>query len=450
MSSWYTVKLGGYTFTAAPGINLEIEDVIRTNVSPNVRVAANYTWTLPSRVRAADSAAAVAAMQAAFAAMVNARILPTTLEIENAAGTDLDQIGDVGVTATEGWEDLRVTSFQVNAVDGQLVAGAYFTLGFAARKTYPDTNGICEFEQNYVEETGSSGQEVRRLVTTIRLALRYTNGVTASNTITGTTAIAEQLRLAAPSGWLRTKGNNTRGFEIEYPSYPLRHVATTTSEVTEATGSAGSTAGAVEAEVVETVEFDPSRGISRRKVAASTSGNANAVGWVEAQEPANDLVSREIEGALAGGDKANGEWKSVEAISPSAGASSKVTRVHRRFALRGGGRRAGVVEMSGGIAARVQIGPFVATRLREEVDVFAQGPAALEQVTIPPPLSGDWVLDGDAFADIIGIAEDALASSQRLWLRTVTREYLWLGTDDPLASPELNAALTASMTESLS
>ena len=143
MSSWHVVKLGGavpYTFEAAPAVDLQVEDIIRGNVTPNVRVAANYRWTLRCRVRSTDSSDAITDMQSAFSAMVNRRVLPTTLEIETAAGTDLDQIGDVGVTASEGWEDLRVTSFQVDAVDGQLVAGAYFTLGFYARKTYPDSN----------------------------------------------------------------------------------------------------------------------------------------------------------------------------------------------------------------------------------------------------------------------------------------------------------------------
>ena len=151
---------------------------------------------------------------------------------------------------------------------------------------------------------------------------------------------------------------------------------------------------------------------------------------------------------IAGGDKATGEWTYNETLS-SVASGTRTTRVQRRFALHGGGRRAGVIEMSGGIAARVQVGSFVAVRLREEIDVYAMGPAELAHVPIPPPLSGGWQLDGDSVTDVIGIDEDAVSASQRLWLRAVTREYLWLATTDPLESQELNAALAAAMTESL-
>lgn len=445
MTALYSCELQGYgTFDVMTPIVPRTTDVMRFHVPPGQppRCAARiYEFPLDGLVRAGTPAASVAAL-ATLSSSVNTGTLPTSLKFKDSSGTVLPGIGDIREGTSAKWEDLELLAFELPPGVDQLVAGVRFKVTFRARRSFPDADGVCEYEASRKLEADDQGRAVRRLRCKIRLD--KASVVAGTISVETTTAIRALLTEPKPSAtWIRTMGTTDLPYTIDYTLHPLTHVAETESEVTKNVGGGGSPPGATHADIGERRVEDPSRGIVRVTTTADTDAPANSLPWVESQAPAGDLVSAETS---VEGPQAKGEWKAVEALS---GASGPTTRLHRRFALRGSGRSADATEMSGGIAARAQVGPFVAQRLLEEIDVYAKGPLSLEQVAIPPPLGGGWALDGRSVTDAIGVAEDAKAASQRLWLRTVKREYLWLGTGDPLASSELNAAIAASMAEAL-
>jgi hypothetical protein len=449
MTALYTAELGlasgTHVLDVYPTITPRTTDVMRFNLSPVRCVARIYEIPLECMIRAAAPGASVTALAAILSGAVNTSlgVLPTFLKIKDASGTVLPEIGDIREGTSEKWEDLELAQFELPPGVDQLVSGAKFRLVFRARRSFPDANGVCEFEAERTLDADDLGRAVR--YKKCRIRLDKAAAVAGTVSVQDTAAIRTLLTEEKPvSGWIRTIGTTDLPYRVTYPLWPLTHVAETESEVTRNLGGAGAPAppaGAVKAEVGERRIEDPSRGVTRVTTTAETTA-PNPEPWIKSNAPSGDRVSEETE---VDGPEAKGEWKTLERITTT----SPETRTHRRFALRGFGRSADAMEMSGGIAARGQVGAFVATRLREEVDVFAMGPSSLANVKIPPPLSGGWQLDGRSVTDAIGIAEDARSASQRLWQRVVRREYIWLGTDDPLASQELNDAISAAMTENL-
>jgi hypothetical protein len=444
MTALYTCELGAHVFGVFPLISPRTTDVMRFNLNPVRCVARIYEIALDCQAHASTPAASLAGLSSFLSGAVNTGTLPTFLKIKDADGVVIPGIGDIREGTSEKWEDLELLQFELPPGITQLVSGTRFKLVFRARRSFPDANGVCEFTARRILDADELGRGVRRLVCTIRLDKAAAAAGTVS--VESTAAIRALLTEAKPAagGWLRTIGTTDLPFRVEYPLWPLTHVAETESEVTRnqvGPGSPTPPAGAVKAETgVRRVE-DPSRGVTRVTSTAETTA-PNPEPWIDTNAPSGPLVSKETQ---IDGSEGKGEWKQLAAIT----SNGQQTRVHRRFAMRGQGRRAAVLEMSGGIAAHVQTGAFVATRLREEIDVYALGPSSLEQMVIPPPLGGEWQLDGGSPADVIGIAEDARAASQRLWLRTVAREYIWRGAGDPLESAELKAAIAAAMTETL-
>jgi hypothetical protein len=450
MTALYTCELGlasgTHVFDVFPTVSPRTSDVMRFNLSPVRCVARIYEIPLDCMIRAATPGASVTALAAILSGAVNTSlgVLPTFLKIKDASGTVLPEIGDIREGTSEKWEDLELAQFELPPGVDQLVSGTRFRLVFRARRSFPDANGVCEFTARRILDADELGRGVRRLVCTIRLDKAAAAAGTIS--VESTAAIRALLTEPKPTagGWLRTIGTTDLPFRVEYPLHPLTHVAETESEVTRnqvGPGSPTPPAGAVKAETGVRRTEDPSRGVTRVTTTAETTA-PNPEPWIDSNKPSGALVSTEIQ---VDGSEGKGEWKQLAAIA----SSGQQTRMHRRFALRGTGRRAGVIEMSGGIAAAVQTGPFVATRLREEIDVYALGPSSLEQLVVPPPPRGGGEHDRSSPPARMGIAEDARAASQRLWLRAVAREYFWLGTDDPAESPELKAAIAAAMTETL-
>ena len=444
MVALYTCELQGYgTFDVMTPIVPRTADVMRFNLSP-VRCAARvYEFPLDGIVRAGTPAASVAALGSLLSSAVNTGTLPTSLKFKDSSGTVLPGIGDVREGTADLWEDLELIEFRLQPGAAQLVVEVRFSVTFRARRSFPDADGVCEFSAERTKDSDDLGRATRRKKCTIRLGKAAAVAAGDPGLIETSAAIRALLEEPKPvSGWIRTIGTTDLPFRVTYPFWPLTHVAETESEVTRNVGGAGAPAGATTADVGERLVEDPSRGLLRITATAETTA-PNPGPWVESKAPSGDVVSSDLTVEMS---EAKGEWKQIARL---VGSGEPDTRVHRRFALRGAGRRAGEIEMSGGIAARVQVGAFVAARLREEVDVYALGPSSLDKVAVPPPLSGGWLLDGSSVTDVIGISEDARAASQRLWQRAVTREYFWLGTDDPLKSSELNAAIADGMIEAV-
>lgn len=446
----YRATLGSYSFEVFPDYGLTSKSRIRDDAATNVRVSLDVEVRLRCRIPASTDAlttvppAAATDLGTFLGGAVHSRTLPTALTIEDQAGDAIPAIGDM--SSSGGWEDLRLVEFEllpVGDAPGQLVAGAYFRLVLQARRSFADSDGICELEQVYEADADEGGREVRRLTSTIRLS----RSAYGSGTRITTAAVAEQLRLVKPIGWVRSRGNNANGFAYRYlkASYDGTTVepgilAETVSEVTQNAGVAGAS-GATDANVTERRKDDPAKGVVRVTSTADTKGPADALAWVEGQQPSESTG----ETTSGPGRSAQGEWARLEPISP--GASSKITRVRRRYSLSGGARAAGAISMAGGLRAVAVRGAFVPLRLTETFEVQALGVTRLEDVPLPPALEAPWVIDGAAIVDgLPSIDEDARDPSQRLWLRVIERRYVWGGSvSGPLdpAEPGLLAQLMA-------
>lgn len=453
MAELYRATLGSYSFDVLPNISIRSSSVIRDNAQPNVRVAVNYEFRLKCRVPATTDALATVPPSAAtnlgtfLASALHSRTLPTALTILDSNGAAIPQIGNVA--AAGGWEDLQVTDLEIpDAGDqvGQLMAGAYFTLTFRARRTLADTDGICELAQVYEDDTDDTGATVRRLTSTIRLSQSAYDGGTRVTSA----AIAAKLRLACPVGFSRTRGNNSWGFAARYPLYALGSqdglVAETVSEVRSSSSVVGAS-GSTKSEVATRIKQDPEKGLIRTTTTADTTGADSTTGleWVESQQPA-ESTGETLEEPNA--RHARGEWTVISPLTATA--SGKLRRVRRRYSTRGGGRKASSVVMSFGFEPVVQRGPWSEFRLLEQIEVFAQGATELGEVPLPKPLDSPWVLDGESVDDALpSIDEQAGYPSQRLWLRIVTRQYLWAGSGDPLESRGLTSRVMSEAANNL-
>jgi hypothetical protein len=438
--AWYTAKLGAYTFDVAPGVALSSVEIVRGNAAPNLLVARDHEWTLRCRVRADTPALVVTALQAFLTAAVNARVVPTSLEIEDATATDLAQLGAVIAGTAENWEDLRVTAFELPDDDGQLVAGAEFVLGFAARRSFPDADGVCELFQTREVDRDDFGNETRRLTTEVRLALNYVNGVLASNTIEGTPAIRTQLTEILPVGWRRTRGSTSVPFAVTYPAWPLRHRAVTVSEVTRNAGGATPPPGATSANTNERRVEDPEKGVLRIRYSAETVGSTAGLTWVQGQRPTGATGETE---ARVEEKTFSGEWQRLEPlVSPTRG---KITREKRTFQRSGGEREGGAVLMSAPHLPLATQGPWTVVRVVETVRIYALGVTTYEDLPLPDPLPAPWLMVEPASYPLPSVDEDSRYPAQRLWSRSATREYLLASGADPRG--ELAALLTVSLAD---
>lgn len=431
--SWYSAQLGAHTFEVAPSIAPEVQRIVRQNATPNEAVACLYRIELTCRVREDASDTAADKLGTFLADCLHTRTCPA-LTIDDAAGNPIPEWGEIDPDAVDGsnqnlgWEDVRLVAYRLPPGDGQLMAGATFTLTIEARRSLPDDDGICELDQVYDYGTDEAGNDVERLVSRVRFAK-------ASGATIDDAAVLARVRLPAPVG-------TTRVDSYREPLYPLRHVAEYTSEVsttTGVTGASGATAASSSARVVDV----PEKGIRRLIDTAQTSGGEDPLSWVEGQAPSGQLVSASTSLDVGTTRAASGEWRRIE--SYKAGQTTKVTRT---FALRGGGRQAGAVLMSPPVRPKIQRGPHEPWRLVESIEVRALAPSELAHFAVPDPLSNPWVLLPQDHA-LPRVEEDARDPSQRLWVWTVTREYLWSSEDEPLNDPALIGAVFAAKDEVL-
>lgn len=440
--AYYTCSIGSHTFEALPEIDIETTEVVRTNVTPNRLVARNYTWSLQGRIRAATPSDVATSLLAFLTAAVNpaSGTIPTSFKILNASSAAIAQIGDVRTGTSEEWEDLRVTTFRLlpesatPAPGLPLVADVQFEVGFSARRSFPDANGICELVQEYRDEPDEFGNTVRNLTTTeIRLAK------SSANTIASTEAIRAQLRVTLPVGWRRTKGDTTRGFTIRYLDYPLLHRAYCESEVTRSVAGANTPAGTVSSKTSTRIVDDPEKGVRRYFYEAENVGSTSGLTWVEDQRDPDafgETESRPEERTY------RGKWQRLEPLR--AYARGRVTRERRVFSASGGVRSGGAIRLGGPYLPAVSRGATSEIRLTESVRVYALGPTTYEDVPLPDPLPAPWLLVEPCVPTEPTVDEDSNYPAQRLWARAATRDYLWGGAaDDPRASAEFVAAVFA-------
>lgn len=440
--AWYTCSIGSHTFSAYPDILIETEPVIRTNVTPNRLVARYYRWLVRGRIVAGTPSATATALLTFLTACVNptSGVLPTTFKILDATATAVAQIGNVVTGTAEEWEDLQVTSFRLLDQEGSLVADAQFEVGFSARRSFPDSNGICELVQEWTETTDDNGNTVRNLTTTeIRLAK------SSANLIASTAAITAQLTITKPPGWSRTKGSTSRGFTLEYLEYPLLHRARCESEVVSNAGGATPPSGANSATTTDRIVDDAEKGVRRHLYSAESVGSVDGLTWVEDQRPA-DATGETESGAET--KTYRGRWQYLEALAaPPVG---KVTRTKRTFQLNGGGLEGGAIRMSPPYLPLVSRGARAESRLVETVRVYALGVTNYADIPLPDPLPGPWLLVEPTLGGEPSVDEDSRYPAQRLWVRSAVREYLWGGAgDDPRADAALAAAAVADATVSL-
>jgi hypothetical protein len=436
--AYYTCSIGSHTFEGHPDIEIETDEIVRTNVTPNRLVARNYRWLVKGRINAATPADTKTALLSLMTACVNpaSGVLPTSFKILDASAAAVAQIGDVRTGTSEEWEDIKVTSFRLldkdEAGGAPLVADAQFEIGFSARRSFPDANGVCELFQTYRDEPDEFGNTVRNLTTTeIRLAK------SSANTIAGTAAITAQLKLDLPTGWRRTRGDLSRGFTIEYLDYPLLHRARCESEVTRNGGSAGTAppTNAILANTGKRTVDDPEKGVRRIFHDAETVGSTVGLTWVEAVRPTDatgEIEERPEEKTY------RGKWQRLEPLG--AAPRGKVTRDRREFVQAGGEREGGAILMSPPHVAYVSRGPRSAVRVVETVRVYALGVTGDADIPLPEPLGAPWLLVEPVQYPKPVVDEDSLYPEQRLWLRSATREYLWGGAAD---DPALDTALAA-------
>lgn len=432
--AWYTCSIGSHTFSAYPDILIETDEVVRTNVTPNRLVARYYRWLVRGRIVAASPSATATALLSFMTACVNpaSGVLPTTFQILDATSTVVAQIGNVVTGTSEEWEDLQVTLFRLLDQEGSLVADAQFEVGFSARRSFPDANGICELVQEYRDFPDENGNTVRNLTTTeIRLAK------SSANLIASTAAITAQLTVTKPPGWSRTKGSTSRGFTLEYLDYPLLHRARCESEVVSNAGGATPPTGAQTATTADRIVDDPEKGVRRHFYSAEAVGSVDGLTWIEDQRPADatgETESRNEEKTYSG------KWQYLEPLAaPPVG---KVTRTKRTYQVNGGGVEGGAIRMSPPFLPHVSVGARAESRLVETVRVYALGVTSYADIPLPDALSSPWLLVEPALSSEPSVDEDSRFPSQRLWLRSAVREYLWNGAG---ADPRLDAALAAAV-----
>jgi hypothetical protein len=430
---WYHAKLGDYLFDAMPAVEPECERVVRPGPDPNVAVAVNWTIPLICRVRETADVGSAALLGAFLAACVHTDECPAFL-ITDAAGTPLPEWGEIDPDAVDdaaanlGWEDVRLVSFRLPQGEGQLMAGATFFVTIQARRSFPDADGICELDQEYVAGEDASGNETERLETT------YIRFARAGGANIETAAVVARIRLACPVGYTRTVGGD-RGYVYREPLYPERHVATGVVSEIALTTISGST-GAKDATLGERIVDDPARGLRRTTNTARTTGGDDPLGWVEDQAPSSLIVSGETTFEEGTEKTATGEWRRIEALDPL----GKTTKVVRTLTIRGGRREVGAIKMSPPVRPVVQRGAFEPYRITETLEVYALDPKVFEDFKIPPPLPLPFVF-GPEDSSEPRVSEDATVAEQRLWVWAITREYGWNAVDHPRTRPEFRDAV---------
>lgn len=452
----YRVTLGAYAFSCLPITGAKSSAVIREGVSPNVRVAVLWTWSMRCQVLASTDAegtvppAAATDLGTFLTSAVHDRVLPASLSIVDQAGAAIPVIGDVSVAG--GWEDLQLTEFDLDSssdAPGQLVAGAWFSLTLKARKSLPDANGICELDLEYETTSDDQGREVRRVSGTIRLGLAAYSSPTNARITDAAIVAAAGIKLAQPTGWVRSRGNNSNGFDIRYPLYPRLISGVVVSEVTKNGGVAGAT-GAKSADVGVRNKDDPKKGVIRKTTTADTTGPdaGAAIAWVLDQQPPQSTGETLDEPSKK---HARGEWETVEVLTAAAIEAGKVTRVRRRYTLRGGDRSVKASPKASGLRPKiVRGGPFSAWLLLETIEVQAMGAVTLKDVPLPRPLADPWLLDGESLVDALPVVdEDANYPEQRIWLRVGERQYLFAGAGDPLEERQVEPRVMSDGTNNI-
>lgn len=433
----YALEIGSYAFALAPATSISTERIVRANTSPNEAVAINYTFSLVCRLRADTAAGVMTALTTALSSWQDTRTCGR-FRLKDAAGAVISPFDvDEARSPTLGWEDVRVVSFDLPAGDGQLVEGATFSVVIAARRSLPDSDGVCEYDANYSEDADEFGNEVRRLT----VSFRFAKSAVVSSPASYSSSLRSRLRLAAPPGYVRTAGSSSLGFSYEHPLYPLTHVVRTVSEVRTVSGGGGTSVpapdGAVSARITRRRVVDPERGIVRITDGAEVSGGENPQAWVREQRPGASIVSEAITAELGSTANARGEWTRIEPFRSGEGKTVDITRT---YALGGGRREIGATRMTPPYRPHLAEGPFGHYTLSETVEVRAKGAETIDEFAVPDPLPEPWRLSSVSHA-LPRVEESAIDPEERLWLWVITREYVWDAPSHPLDNQALTKAV---------
>ena len=397
--------------------------------TPITQGAVRYRVVLDGfAVRGATPAAVVTALGTFLDNGVGKRKVPRWVKIKNAGGTELPRVGLIDTSdATDGvWRDLALVRWELPAVDGQLAADAEISLEWEATRLYVDSNDVALLAQRYEEESSEDGQLVKRLTSTVRLK-------DPDDTIPA--ALATSLKLAAPVGWVRSRGNNSDGYDVTRPLYPRTDHVETVSEVRRLLGGTTAPAGAGSAELETAYLEQPEIGLRRTTTTARTTGADAPLEWLESQRPGDALgLVRTGAGDAA---EAVGEWEAYDALLPPT--AGKVCKVLVTYGLRLGLPDVQVAALGGNLLPLLRIGPRREAVLSESVRVLALAADSWDAIPLPPLMAAERWLLVSAEPGLPRVIQWGIAAPQHLWERTTVRTYLWLGDGDPLADEELRA-----------
>lgn len=434
MAATYSVQLEAgstWTFFTAPLMEWDaLERVHRNSVTPSECGYQRVEIRLRDCRLRDEGAGLTDQIETLVADLLAQRTVLTAFKlIDEATGLPVEEIGDIQAPA---YEDLEITGHRWAADDrSEQLRGVWlFDLTITATQVFPDDDNMVHLSQVYDEDTPPTGLTTKRLTSTVRMKKG-----------TAVTAIAAQLRLARPTGWVRTIGNSSNGFSLSYPRWPLTHEAVCVSEVQLLAGGITTPSGGGFASRIEETQDDPVLGITRTRVTAEQEGSSDPRAEVESVRPTGGVgVVSWDEGKAT----ARATYETV-AIATGQPGSPKVAKVRRRYTLLGGGRPMEVIPPTGVAPAKIRQGNPMPPRLQEEITIVGVGVTEIADMPVPAALETPWIEDESARGDgLPRVIEPKLDASQHVSERVVTREYVWSGTGLPTDNEALKAAVTAS------
>lgn len=428
MADDYSVEIEGHAFAAAPQVHWTARAVFREDVYPAVLAALDYEVALEGcHVFATTPAAAVDALGAWLQAVLHKRTLPTYCKVKDASGTVVDEIGDMNL-ATAGWEDLRIEAFSLPPSVEQLRAGATFSLALRVRRVFHDSaTGVVELERRYDSEFGPDGLETRRLTSRGRLSRE-------SQATPLTAAVTALLRLTKPAGWVITRGNNSRRFDLTYPNHNRTDIFEAVSEVSQRGPGIVVPDGAGDAGGGTTRSDDPELGLVRVSTFVDAIGATSGDSFLTNATPAGAVGEKTHD---RGRRSTRGSWDTWEPAGALLG--GRVSRVSVSYSLRPGGQTAHVSRLTGNLKPIVREGAVKEWRIVEVVRAIALGARALTDVPTAPRLAlPKFFFDPEAsIEEPPRIVRRGGNAAQHVWERLHTREYVWDGDTDPLDDEEV-------------
>lgn len=432
----YTVELEGHTFTAEPAIDWSAERVHRLDSVPEVHVATLYTITL-RRCRVYSSDGTSDKAQEAFgtflANCLHKRVKPTYLKILDASSAAIDEIGNINTAAVisgSQWEEILVTGLEIDDGAAQFRAGVEFSLTIQAKRVFFDSNNLVLLRREYRSDVGPDGLETRTLQSRVEMKAGTAVPTSASWLLT-------LVRLAAPAGWVSQVGSSR--IVVSYPEYGRTDVAEILSQVKRLGGGVVAPSGAGGASVVESRRDLPDLGLVEVTKQVEAVGASDPDGWLDGQQPDGSVGERSEE--TGNTLQARGSWTTLEPAGKYIG--GKVTRLQVSRYFKPGGRVVKVSRLTGNFEPIVRRGAIREWRLVEVVRAVALAPKTLAEFPTLPLLDGElWLFDPEASGiEPPKMIENRGTSTQHLWERVSTREYVWLGGGNPLDNESVRSLL---------